>query len=154
MEWQGRHLLNERWPFSTSCAAAFCNIAAVMVTAIKAAAAKNIRVMFLVLFARCAAEVKARREGATAVFKPSRRGVSIAPTERQSHLHASSVMFSCAATGQIGSCAPRSAFALSSRYNGARKRLESTMALIMPQSDAAVLGRRAEIVAALKRIVP
>src|SRR5215470_165139 len=39
-------------------------------------------------------------------------------------------------------------------YNGCRKLYEIVMPLLMPQSDAAVLARRAEIVTALKRIVP
>src|SRR5260370_31200608 len=39
-------------------------------------------------------------------------------------------------------------------YNAAGSALEGPMSLLMPQSDAAVLARRAEIGAALKRLVP
>ena len=39
-------------------------------------------------------------------------------------------------------------------YNVVGSALEGPMSLLMPQSDAAVLARRAEIVAALKRMVP
>src|SRR5260370_21486814 len=39
-------------------------------------------------------------------------------------------------------------------YNAAGSALEGPMSLLMPQSDAAVLARRAEIVAALKPMVP
>src|SRR5215471_2617668 len=55
--WQGRHLKKERWPFSTSCAAAFCNIAKLAVAAINAATARKVRVIpVFPLFARCAAD--------------------------------------------------------------------------------------------------
>src|SRR5215471_21489573 len=48
--WQGRHLKKERWPFSTSCAAAFCNIAKLAVAAINAATARKVRVIPCILF--------------------------------------------------------------------------------------------------------
>jgi hypothetical protein len=40
MAWHDRHLLNARWPFSTSCAAAFCNIGVAALAAITVAATK------------------------------------------------------------------------------------------------------------------
>ena len=46
----GQALEKERWPFSTSCAAAFCNIAKLAVAAINAATARKVHVIPCILF--------------------------------------------------------------------------------------------------------